>query len=259
MTHYIDAVEARSREGLKLVLTTGVPGPWGESAKGIFHAKKIPFLRVPQNFGASDPQLSQWTQRDNAPVAMFGHEPPRSGWSEILDLAERLKPKPSLIPGNPEQRVIMFGLAHEICGEGGFGWSRRLMMIDALLPEGEASLSGDDLGAVLGRRYGYSRSTAERAPQRACGVVRLLADRLSTQRSRGSDFLIGDQLSALDIYWAAFAALIEPLPQDLCPMPDYMRPFYTATDVEMRSLAEPELLAHRDFIYREFMELPVVL
>jgi glutathione S-transferase len=241
------------------VLTRGFPGPWGESAKGVLHAKGIPFLRVAQEPGAANEDLVAWTGRNNAPVLMFGHEPPRSGWGEILELAERLAPEPSLIPAEPASRVLMFGLAHEICGEGGFGWSRRLMMVDAMLPNGEEDLGGDDLGAVLGSRYGYSNAAAAAAPERARGVLRLLKERLAAQHARGSRFLVGDAVSALDIYWAAFAALIEPLPDAQCPMPDFVRPFYTATDDEMRSLAEPELLSHRDFIYRDFMELPVRL
>jgi glutathione S-transferase len=259
MTDYLDVVEARKREGAKLVLTRGIPGPWGESAKGVLHAKGIPFLRVAQEPGGANEDLVEWTQRDNAPVLMFGHEPPRSGWGEILELAERLAPEPALIPADPDARVLMFGLAHEICGEGGFGWSRRLMMIDAMLPNGENGLAGDDVGAVLGRRYGYSDDAVAAAPDRARSVLRMLKDRLATQHARGSRYFIGDSVTALDIYWAAFAALVEPLPDAECPMPDYMRPFYTASDEQMRSLAEPELLPHRDFIYREYMEFPVRL
>jgi len=53
---YAEVERAREMPGLRLVLTTGVPGPWGEAAKGIFHAKRIPFTRVAQTAGA-DPSL----------------------------------------------------------------------------------------------------------------------------------------------------------------------------------------------------------
>ena len=53
--------------------------------------------------------------------------------AEILLLAERLAPTPSLLPADPAVRALAFGLAHEICGEAGLGWSRRLQMVHASL------------------------------------------------------------------------------------------------------------------------------
>jgi hypothetical protein len=89
--------------------------------------------------------------------------------------------------------------------------------------------------------------------------LRLLDSRLDSQHKSGSRFLIGDRLSALDIYWAAFAALIQPLPDDLCRMSPGFRRMYTCTDPAVAGEASPQLLAHRDFIYHEFLELPVDL
>ena len=42
-------------------------------------------------------------------------------------------------------------------------------------------------------------------------------------------------------------------------MPANLRPFYELSDPALRSTCSPELLAHRDFVYREHMELPVRL
>ncbi|MGO9062489.1 MAG: hypothetical protein ACLQU2_34770 [Candidatus Binataceae bacterium] len=53
----------------------------------------------------------------------------RSIWIDQLYLAERLAPTPALIPAVLEERVRMFGLANELCGENGLGWARRLMTI----------------------------------------------------------------------------------------------------------------------------------
>ena len=95
-------IEAAKRtSGLRLVLSA-IPGPpWTEAAKAVFHVKRIPYAPVAQQ-----------------PVE---NEKPRAAWTEILFLAERLAPEPSLIPQDPEDRVRMFGLAHEICGEDGLG------------------------------------------------------------------------------------------------------------------------------------------
>jgi len=67
-----------------------------------------------------------WTGQHNAPVVMHGSEKPRSGWADILLLVERLAPQPRLLPSDPGERALAFGLADEICGEKGLSWSRRL-------------------------------------------------------------------------------------------------------------------------------------
>ena len=258
-TEYVDIDTARNARGLRLVLTRGVPGPWSQAAKGIFWVKRVPHLRVAQEAGGENTALVEWTGSANAPVAVYDDEPPRSGWIDILRLAERVAPEPSLIPEDPHLRAMMFGYANELCGEQGFGWNRRLMMIDRMLPRDGEPLRGEGPAQTLGRRYGYSRDAAAKAPARVAAILRALSTRLRDQHAAGRPFFIGERLSALDIYWATFAALVEPLPSDLCPTPDYLRPFYVLGDPEVRSAADPLLLEHRDRIYREYLELPVRL
>jgi len=153
----------------------------------------------------------------------------------------------------------MFGYANELCGEQGFGWSRRLMMIDRMVPSDGDPLRGEGPVQTLGRRYGYSREAAARAPMRVASILRAMSELLCEQYAARRPFFIGNRLSALDIYWSAFAALLEPLPANLCPIPDYLRPFYALEDGEVRSAAHPLLLEHRDRIYRDHLQLPVVL
>jgi glutathione S-transferase len=153
----------------------------------------------------------------------------------------------------------MFGLANELCGENGFGWSRRLMMMHVTLSNPNAPEAARSGAGFLGRKYGYSPAPAETAPKRVAEILQALNAQLESQRSRGSRFLIGDRLSALDIYWAAFAALIQPLPDELCRMSPGFRRMYTCSDTSVMAAASPQLLAHRDFIYHEFLELPVDL
>ncbi len=101
------------------------------------------------------------------------------------------------------------------------------------------------------------REAAKRAPARVAEILELLSTRLERQRSLGSRFFIGDRLSALDIYWAAFATLIAPLPQELCPMAPGLRRAQTVTDPQILRALNPALLEHRDFIYHEYLELPL--
>ncbi len=252
MAEYLSVAEARARPGLRLAITLGAPGPWGEAAKGVFHVKRIPFARVGQRAGEPNAELHAWTGHRNAPVAVYADEPARTGWAEIALLAERLAPEPALIPKDPAERALAFGLGHELCGEQGLGWSRRLMMFQ------RAAKGGRALGGMA-LRYGYSPAAAAAAPRRVVEILGLLAGRLREQRARGSRFLVGGALSAVDIQWAAFAAMLDPLPPELCPMPEGIRQSYSALDPEVRAAVDPQLLEHRDFVYGEYLELPVDL
>src|SRR4051812_22037721 len=102
---YLSVEDAMKRDGVRLVLTAGVPGPWGEAAKNIFHVKALTYAPVAQHAGMPNDELVGWTGCANAPVAIYNDEAPRSGWSEILMLAERLAAEPRLIPDDSEERA----------------------------------------------------------------------------------------------------------------------------------------------------------
>jgi len=259
MGDYVDVETAAHARGLRLVLTRGVPGPWSESAKGIFHVKRIPVLRVAQEAAGENAELKAWTGHANAPVAVYDDEVPRAGWAEILQLAERIAPEPRLIPEDARLRATMFGYAYELCGELGFGWNRRLMMMDKMLPRDGDPLSGNGPAQTLGRRYGYSRAAAAAARERAASSLAALSGLLREQHAAGSRYLVGDSLSALDIYWAAFAALVDPLPHAVCSIPDGLRSIYVLDDDRVRTAMDPLLMKHRDFVYETHLELPLRL
>src|SRR2546423_1356750 len=119
---YVTVEDAIKRSGLRMVVVGDVPSAWGEAAKGILHIKGIEWVAVRLAY-ESEP-LKNWAGQRSGPIAIYEQERPRSGWSEILLLAERLAPTPSLLPGVSAERALVFGLAHEICGEAGLGWSR---------------------------------------------------------------------------------------------------------------------------------------
>lgn len=261
MSVYLDPEEARQRPGLRLVLTAGVPGPWGEAAKSILYVKKIPYLRVRQDGGQPNEALVAWTGHANAPQAVLDDEPARTGWAEILLLAERLEPRPALLPADPHLRALALGLAFEICGEDGLGWSRRLQLLAPLmsLPEGDAANPVRAIGGRLAGRYGYSEARVAAANDRIVSILQLFSEQLAAQRAAGSDYLVGDALSAVDIYWATFAALLRPLPPELCPMPEALRGQYGSLTPAIEAALDPALIAHRDRIYRDHLELPLDL
>jgi glutathione S-transferase len=259
----MDVSEARGLPGLKLVLTAGVPGPWGEAAKGLFFLKKIPYTRVRQSLGEENAELLAWTGHDNAPQAIWQQEPVRTSWESLIWLAERLAPEPALVPAEAGERARMFGLIRELAGENGLGWSRRLLLLHTTISLPEKVLPANHPTRLqvkrLGAKYGYGPEAVKAAPARVAAVLRLLSEQLAEQQRRGRSYLIGEKLSALDIHWAAFAALISPLPEPLCPMPGGLRSVYEVTDPALRTACSPELLAHRDRIYQEHLELPVQL
>ncbi|MDE0886712.1 MAG: hypothetical protein OSB70_14385 [Myxococcota bacterium] len=258
MADWMTVEEGREAEGLRLVLTSGVPGPWGEAAKAVFHVKGLDCPRIPQFGGQANPELVDWTGENNAPQAILGDERARTHWSEIIALGEQLAADPPLIPEHPDDRVLMFGLLNELAGEGGFGWQRRLMLFApfmALPPDhpGRRSM------ASMCERYGFSEESAEAAPSRVAEILTLLGDQWQRQSARGRKFLVGERLSALDLYWSAFAALIDPLPHALCPMPEMMRAGYSQEHPRMQEALNPELMEHRQRIYEDWLELPIDL
>jgi len=257
---YASIEEARKMTGLRLILGAyAVPGPWREACKGIFHVKKIPFVPVTAaGKDGSDKELVDWTAQASAPVAIWNDERPRSTWIEQLYLAERLAPEPRLIPSNEQDRILMFGCTNEIAGENGLGWCKRLTMADAAINDASAPEAARRTWNFIGRKYGYSPEAAAGATSRIIEILNLLDRRLSENRARGSRFFVGDHLTALDIHWSAFAALFKPMTEDLCPMATAFRGVYREANPEVLRALTPTLLEHRDFIYREYLELPIV-
>jgi glutathione S-transferase len=249
-----DAIEL---PGLRLVLSRGVPNPWAEAAKAVFEVKRIPFHRVTQTVTGSNAALQEWTGQTSAPVAVYERERPRTHWSEIILLAERLAPEPSLVPADPEQRAMMFGLVHEIAGQLGFGWCRRMHFTHAVLSDPESPLR--PVGEYIAGRYGYEWADQTAIRKRIGDLLTMFATRLRRQRELGNHYFLGDRLTAVDLYWSTFAALLQPLPHEICPMHELSRALYTLGASELLAGVDPILLEHRDRIYREHLSLPVVL
>lgn len=253
---YVDVARARALPGLRLVLTQGGPGPWSEAAKYFFQVKRVAFTPVAQLAGSEDPELVAWTGQSSAPAAALDAEPPVSRMSDILLLAERCAPMPSLVPSDARGRAWAFGLCREISGREGLGWSRRLMLLGANLAR-QSPGPARDQSLHFARKYGDSAEAAARAPARVVQILELLSGELHAQRRRGSRYLIGDSLSAADLMWAAFAALFTPLPHEICPMSPGLRRMYTATEPRLLAALDPLLLEHRDFVYARHLELPL--
>ncbi len=255
MAEFVSVEEAKQRSGLRVVVVGIVPSPWGEAAKGILYHKRVPYVAA--RLSTEGPAVKEWTRHDSAPIAVYENEAPRTGWAEILLLAERLAPASPLIPASPDDRALLFGLSHEICGEDGLGWARRLFGVHVSLAGGEGFPR--PIAEYLGAKYGYRGDNGEAAGRRVIALLGLFARRIARQRQRGSRYLIGDAFTAADIYLATFMALFVPLPNDLCPMSDTFRTAFSAMDDATRAALDSILLEHRDEIYKKHLELPLTL
>lgn len=249
---YKTVAEAKDLPGLRLALTVGGPAPWSMAAKSILHVKKIPYIPVAQHGGQANEELVAWTGHRNAPVAMYNNEPARTGWYEILLLAERLAPTPSLLPQNVEDRAIMIGLSNELCGEEGFTWQSRHLMFDAVI-----KVQGDFKQNPMVKAYGYSPQNAAAAPGKMIPILQALSARLHKQQSAGSRYFIGNQLTALDLYWANMSQIVDPYPPDKNPMPDFFWQIWAPVGPAMGAALDPILIAHRDFIFTQHLTLPL--
>ena len=254
---FVDVEDARRRDGMRLVTVGGIPSPWSEAAKGIFRVKKIPFVGV--RLMPGDKAVPEWSGHGNAPVALYDDERGRAGWAEILLLAERVAPEQPLVPLDAAERALLFGIAHEICGEMGLGWCRRLDGVHASLASDGATGFPKPVAEYLAGRYGYRAEEADLVHRRVLDVLGLLSRRLHAQRERGSPYYLGESLTALDLYSAAFMVMGSPLPPEQCPMPEVMRAAFEAKEPDVLAALDPILIEHRDRIYAEHLELPLTL
>jgi glutathione S-transferase len=252
---YVSVEDAMKRGGLRMVVVGGVPSPWGEAAKGILHIKRIEWAAVRLAYDSE--ALKEWTGQRNGPVAIYEDERPRAGWAEILLLAERLAPAPALLPADAAERALAFGLAHEICGEQGLAWTRRLQLVHAGLHGGGGF--PERAAKYLAKRYGYSPEAGAGSGTRAAQLLRMLGARLRSQREAGSRYYIGDSVTAVDVYSATCMAMFRPLPPQQCDMDAGTRAAFEMPDAQTEAALDPILLAHRDMMYAEHLELPLAL
>ncbi|HEY1532358.1 MAG TPA: hypothetical protein VGF76_00010 [Polyangiaceae bacterium] len=254
MTTLVDLDVALAGSGLRLVLLAGAPSPWSEAALAILRYKKLSFRCARSR--TVEPAFQAWKGARNLPALLMDDQPIRTGWAEILALAESLKPEPSLVPSDPEERIRMVGLCHELMDEGGLSWCTRLLAIDAgLSSDGREGFS---LRAAqhLAPRYGWTASCAPMARDHAVEVLALL-DRELTQKA--GPYYSGNSITALDLYSAAALNALVPLPDADCPMAAPVRAAFTWMGRALGDAITATLLAHRERVVSELFELPIAL
>ena len=239
--------------GLRIVACANTPSPWSLGARALFDYKQLHYLLGGQVIADENPDLKIWTGQNSAPVVAYRSSNDQDKITTTAEaitlLAERLEPRKPLIPSDPKQRAWMFGLLQSITGEDGFGWNRRIMSLSMAgidkLPDNIRSMA---------LKYDYSESSAAVAEQRVAEILQLFSQTLAQQQARDSDFLVGDALTALDLYFAIFIGIMyRPLSDEYLPIPSAMRAGYELPSKLIDEAIQSNIYAHRDRIFQQFL------
>jgi glutathione S-transferase len=239
-------------DGLRLVLVKGFPSPWGQAAKAMMEYKELSYSAGALEVRQENAVIAAWSGVNSAPVVAWKKEAPLNKWDDILMLLERLVPDRPLVPKGLPSRLKFFGLAYAICGELGFGWNRRLDGIQSGVK------AGMDPGP-FGVKYGYNQTDGELAEQRSIDFLQELARTLKGQLKMGSEFILGNSVTALDFYWAAFSNLAKIQSAEDCPLEQEIRARFERVSPAVLDAIDPILIEHRDRIMRAYFKLPMEL
>ena len=257
---YVSFVQARDMMGLRLVLSCDGPNVWCEAAKYVFDLRQVPYVAVAKR-GMADGEESNalfaWTGHRNSPIAMYEDEKARASWLDILYLAERIGSGPSLLPDSRALQVESIGLSHQLCGEDGLGWTRRLNIFKTMLDAAGGDPAKTGLPLRLFKDYTINAETTAAATNRLIAILNLFDDRVQTQQVAGSKYLVGDRLTATDLHFAALFGMVDPLPHVVNPMPEDMRALYSSGEPNVRAAVTDALRRHRDYVYATHLKLPV--
>lgn len=251
---YLPIEQVRALNGLRIAACVGAPSPWSLAARALFDHKKMAYTLGAQIIADENIELKQWTGQNSAPVVAFRQsaeqEKIATTAEAIVLLAERIQPTPALIPADQQQRAWMFGLLQALAGEDGFGWNRRLMSLS--LAGGSDNLTGNIRTMAL--KYDYSDEAAKQAANRCANILELFSNTLREQEKYGNPFLVGKQLTALDLYFAIFIGIMyQPLDDDRFPIPATMRAGYQVKNATLDEAADAILFTHRDRILDQYL------
>ena len=147
----------------------------------------------------------------------------------------------------------MVGLASEICNEGGFAWHARMLMLNMTYQaHGDVVFEKNPMFT----EYGFSEQAVADAVVRVEQTLSYMATTIKSQREKGSIYLVGDTLTAADVYWACFSNMLEALPPELNPMPDSLRKGWGALATSISGY-DPVVIEQRNTIFEKHLWLPL--
>ncbi|MFT7141417.1 MAG: glutathione S-transferase, partial [Sulfitobacter sp.] len=155
----------------------------------------------------------------------------------------------SLYPADRTERMMMVGLINEIAGENGFAWNARQLMLNATYQAvGDKAYKNPML-----KDYQFDPDKVESVKASLNDFLAFLAKHLDTQPGH---YLIGNQFSAADLYWAYFSNLLRPQAETINPMPGFLRKSYELTATLIDPFDE-SLVTQRDWIFDQHLETPL--
>jgi hypothetical protein len=116
----------------------------------------------------------------------------------------------------------------------------------------------------LGRKYGYTDAASSTAPAKIAEVIGVIDRRLQKQAEQGSRYLVGETLTAADIYWATMSMCITAVPPEIMPVTEQnqgMLKFFSANS-KIPTIAEVlshRIEEHQRHILQTYCETPAVL
>ena len=248
---------AEMKEGTRITFIPGLQAIYAEALKNICYVKKIKITRVLHPFMGIDKEtgkdrqakLYELTSQTSLPTMLHNEERPRNVWIEQLALAEEIGSSDSitLTPDNFKERADMFGLCAIVLGEDGLVWNMRILS-----------------DSPLARKYGYSDNASSRAPRKMAEIIGVIDSKLEAQQENGSKYLIGNSLSAVDIYWATISMTVLPASLEIMPKTKQNQGMLSAFEgiskiPEVESALSERILTHRDYILKTYCETPAVL
>ena len=243
--------------GTRVTFIPGLPALYAEALKNICFVKGIPLIRalhpmmgVDKETGADrQARLYELTSQTSIPTMFHDTERPRNVWIEQLGLAERIGATgtPKLIPDDYAQRAQVMGLCEVVLGEDGMVWNMRILA-----------------DSPLAQKYGYSEAASAAAPAKVAAVLKLIDECLATQEQQGSRYLVGDSVTAADVYWATMSMCVKPPPPEIMPLTQQNKGMlkFFGMNGQIPAVAEvltPRIEEHQRYILTTYCETPAVL
>lgn len=248
---------AAMTSGTRVTFIPGLPAMYTEALKNICFVKGIPLVRALHPMMGFDKatgedrqaKLYALTSQTSLPTMFHNQERPRNVWIEQLALAEQIgaPDSPQLIPADFEHRAAVFGLCAIVLGEDGFVWNMRIL--------------GD---SPLARKYGYSEASSAAALGKMVEVLRVIGRRLEAQAEQGSPYLVGDSISAADVYWATMSMAVLVPDTDIMPLTKQNQGMlgFFAKQGQIPQIADSltdRIAQHQRYILTTYCETPAVL
>ena len=248
---------AEMKTGTRVTFIPGIQALYAEALKNICHVKKIPLNRVLHPMMGVDKEtgedrqaeLYNLTSQTSLPTMFHNEERPRNDWIEQLSLAEQIgdADSPTLIPNNFELRLEMFGLCAVVVAEDGLVWNARILN-----------------DSPLAQKYGYSEKASASALAKIAEIIHLIDGRLEAQEKQGSPYLIGESLSAADVYWATMCMIILPASPEIMTRTKQNKGMLlwfegNSKVPEIADVLSKRIEDHQRYILTTYCETPAVL